>query len=91
MPESEKSSRALAITASSCNRPMAAKTGVASAEAGAGLALCAATQMVQEAAAVWLGWLWVDSAVTVHSIRDRQSQADQRITERIFPAMESML
>ena len=55
MPESEKSSRVLAITASSCSTPIAEKTGVVSAEAGAGLALCATTQMVQDAAAVWLG------------------------------------
>jgi hypothetical protein len=83
MPDSEKSKRAFAMTASSCSWPMAEKTGVVSVELGAGLALCATTQMVQEAASVWLGWLWRDSAATVHSIRDRQSQADQRSTERI--------
>jgi hypothetical protein len=35
---------------------------------------------------VRFGWLWVDSAATVHNIRDRQSQADHRTQTRIvFP------
>jgi len=52
----------------------------------AGLALCAATQIEQEEDSVRLGWLWVDSAATVHNIRDRQSQADHRTQTRIdFP------
>ena len=83
MPESEKSRRAFVMTASSCSRPTAAKTGVVSVVLAAGLALCATTQMVQEAASVWLGWLWRDSAATVHNIRDRHSHADQRRTEPI--------
>jgi hypothetical protein len=28
--------------------------------------------------------LWVDSAAAVHSIRDRQSHADQRYTDRML-------
>ena len=55
MPKTEKSNRALAMTASSRSRPTAAKTGFASEELVAGLALCAATQTEQEAASVWLG------------------------------------
>lgn len=39
MPKTEKSNRALAMTASSRSRPTAAKTGLASDECGAGLAL----------------------------------------------------
>jgi hypothetical protein len=35
--------------------PTAAKTGVVSVELGAGLALCAATQIVQDASSLWLG------------------------------------
>ena len=83
MPDSEKSKRAFAMTASSCSNSTAEKTGLVSVELGAGLALCATTQRVQEAASVWFGWLWRDSAATVHSIRDRHNHADQRRTERI--------
>ena len=51
-----------------------------------GLAVCAATQIEQEAASVWLGWLWVDSAAAVHTIRDRQSHASHLIHLRTcFP------
>jgi hypothetical protein len=86
MPASEKSNRAFATSSGSCSRPIAANTGVAWPETAAGLALCAATQIKQDAESVWFGWLWVDSAATVHNIRDRQSQADHRTHTRIgFP------
>ena len=86
MPASEESSRVFARTRSSCSRPTSANTGVAWPESDAGLALCAATQIKQDAESVWFGWLWVDSAATVHTIRDRQSQADHRTQTRIdFP------
>jgi hypothetical protein len=39
--------------------------------------------MEQELASVWLGWLWVDSAATVHNIKDRQSHAGHRLNKRI--------
>ena len=48
-----------------------------------GLALCATTQIEQETASVRLGWLWVDSAATVHNIKDRHSQADHFPQKRI--------
>jgi len=57
---------------------MAAKTGALWLEPTVGLALCATTQIEQEAASVWLGWLWVDSAAAVHNKRDRPSHADHR-------------
>lgn len=86
MPASEKSSRVFARISSSCSRPTLANTGVASPEVAAGLALCAATQIEQEEDSVRFGWWCVDSAATVHSIRDRQSQADHRTQTRIgFP------
>ena len=86
MPASEKSNRAFARTSSSCSWPTAANTGVAWPEIAAGLALCAATQIEQEVDSVRFGWWCVDSAATVHSIRDRQSQADHRTQTRIgFP------
>ena len=44
--------------------------------------LCAATQIEQEAASVWFGWLWVHSAAAVHNIRDRQSHANHRTTRQ---------
>jgi hypothetical protein len=92
MPASEKSNRALARTSSSCSRPTAANTGVALPERDAGLALCAATQIKQDAESVWFGWLWVDSAATVHNIRDRQSHADHRTQTRIgFPLWVRLL
>ena len=62
---------------------MAAKTGLVWTELTVGLALCATTQIEQEDDSVWLGWLWVDSAATVHNIRDRQSHADHRNHERM--------
>jgi hypothetical protein len=83
MPASEKSKRAFAITSTSCIRPTAANTGAAWLEMVAGLALCAATQIEQEEESVRFEWLWVDSAATVHNIRDRQSQADHRTQTRI--------
>jgi hypothetical protein len=86
MPASEKSTRALAMTSSSCSNPTAANAGPVWPELTAGLALCATTQIEQEAASVLVGWLWVDSAATVHNIRDRQTHADHRIHTRMnFP------
>ena len=55
MPCSEKSNRVLAITSSSRSKPIAAKTGPAWLELRLGLALCATTQIEQEADALWLG------------------------------------
>jgi hypothetical protein len=83
MPASEKSRRALARIVCSCRIPTAAKTGVACPETAAGLALCATTQIRHEVDSVWFGCLWVDSAATVHNIKDRHSQADHRIQTRI--------
>jgi len=86
MPRFEASNSALAIMSSSCSRPTAAKTGAAWPELAAGLALCAATQIEQEADSVRVAWLWVDSAAAVQNIRDRQSHADHRNHRRInFP------
>jgi len=92
MPASEKSSRVIASTSSSCRRPTSANTGAAWPEVAAGLALCAATQIEQEEDSVRFGWLWVDSAATAHNIRDRQSQADHRTQTRIdFPLWVRLL
>ncbi len=55
MPASEKSNRAFATTFSSCNWPIAANTGAAWPEMAAGLALCATTQIKQDAESVWFG------------------------------------
>jgi hypothetical protein len=55
MPRSEKSNRVFAITSSSCSKPIAAKTGPAGLELTLGLALCATTQIEQEADALGLG------------------------------------
>ena len=55
MPRSEKSNRVFAITSSSCSSPTAANTGAAWLELALGLALCASTQMEQEADSVWVG------------------------------------
>jgi hypothetical protein len=55
MPRSEKSNRALAMTSSSRSRPIAANTGAAWLELTVGLALCATTQIEQEAASVRVG------------------------------------
>ncbi|HEY4765312.1 MAG TPA: hypothetical protein VIH75_16675 [Candidatus Sulfotelmatobacter sp.] len=55
MPCSEKSNRVFAITSSSGSKPIAAKTGAAWLELRLGLALCATTQIEQEADALWLG------------------------------------
>ena len=82
MPRSEKSNRALARTSFSCHIASAVKIGRASDQCGAGLALCATAQIEHDDDSVCVGWLWTDSAAAVHSIRDRQSHADQRITER---------
>ena len=55
MPASAASNCALATTSSSCRTPTVAKTGAVLLELGAGLAVCAATQMEQEDAPVGLG------------------------------------
>lgn len=55
MPRSEETSRAFATTSFSCARPRAAKTGAAAVEIGAGMAACAAMQIVQDALSLWLG------------------------------------
>jgi hypothetical protein len=55
MPMSEKSNRALAITSSSCSRPIAANIGADWLELTVGLALCATMQIEQEADSVWVG------------------------------------
>ena len=55
MPRSEKSNRAFAMTSSSRSRPIAANTGVAWLELAVGLALCATTQIEQEADSVRVG------------------------------------
>jgi hypothetical protein len=91
MPRSEKSRRALAATPSSRSRPIAANTGTERLEAIAGRAVCATTQIVQEAASVWLGCWWVDSAATVHKSKDRARQADQRIHRFINSPVEIRL
>lgn len=86
MPASENSNRAFTTTATSRRRPTAANTGAGWPEMIAGLALCAATQIKQDAESAWFGWLWLVSAATVHSIKDRQSSADHRTQTRIdFP------
>jgi hypothetical protein len=73
---------------SSWNKPMATKTGAFCAMLMAGVAVCATTQMVQVAASVGLGWVWVDSTAAVQNIRDRQSHADKRTQDRMsFPAL----
>jgi len=54
MPWSEKSNRLFATTSSSSSRPIAANTGTAWLELTVGLALCAATQIEQEADSVRL-------------------------------------
>lgn len=83
MPKSETLSRAFVMTSSSCNSPTAAKIGRAALETAAGLALCATTQMEHELDSVLFGWLWVDSATTVHNVRDRQSHVNHRKENRI--------
>jgi hypothetical protein len=52
MPRSEKSNRLFAMASSSRSRPIAANTGAAWLELTVGLALCAATQIEQEADSV---------------------------------------
>jgi hypothetical protein len=87
MPKSEKPSRGFGIASCSDSSPTVAKTGVVFGDTGAGLAVCAATQIEHEAASVRFGWLCVDSAAAVHSISDRQTHAEHRISNRIgFPA-----
>ncbi len=84
MPSSKTSSQAFARTASSRSTPTVMKTGRTWVELTVGVVLCAATQIEQEAVSVWLGWWWTDSTAAVHSIRDRQIHADQRITKRML-------
>ena len=55
MPRSEKSNRVLATTSSSRNRPIAANTGAVRTVLRVGLALCATTQIEQEADSVRVG------------------------------------
>jgi hypothetical protein len=86
MPKSEKPSQGFGTAFCSESNPTVAKIGVVLGEIGAGLAVCATTQIVQEAASVRFGWLCVDSTAAVHSIRDRQTHAEHRISNRIgFP------
>jgi hypothetical protein len=83
MTSSKASSRDFAMTSFSCSCPTAANTGLLGWDAAAGVALRAATQIEQVAESVRLGWLWRDSAATVHNITHRHNHADQRRTERI--------
>jgi len=78
MPASEKSRRALATTSSSLSTPTVARIGARWDELMVGVALCATTQIEHEAASVCVGWLWADSAPTIHSIKDRHSHAGHR-------------
>jgi hypothetical protein len=55
MPRSEKSNRVFATTSSSRSKPIAANTGAAWLELTVGLALCATTQIEQEADSLWVG------------------------------------
>jgi len=55
MSRSEKSNRVFATTSSSQSRPIAANTGAAWLELTLGLALCATTQIEQEADSVRVG------------------------------------
>jgi hypothetical protein len=83
MPVSKRTSWAFATISSSCSRPIVARIGMTWLELAVGLALCATRQIEHEADSVRLGWLWVDSAPTVHNIRDRHSHADHRTHMRI--------
>ena len=55
MPRSKKSNRVFATTSSSRSKPIAANTGAAGLDLTVGLALCATTQIEQEADSVWVG------------------------------------
>ena len=55
MPRSENSNRAFAMTSSACSRPIAANAGALWPELSVGLALCAATQIEQDADSVRVG------------------------------------
>jgi hypothetical protein len=55
MPSSEKSNQVLATTSSSRSKPIGANTGAAGLELIVGLALCATTQIEQEAASLAVG------------------------------------
>ena len=89
MPRSKTSSRGWATISFSCRIPIAAKTGAAWLELAAGLAVCATTQIEQEAASLGLGWLCVDSAATVHNMRDRESHTDHRLSVEIFSCIRN--
>jgi len=49
-----------------------------------GAVVWATTQMEQEAGSVLLAWWCVDSAAAVHSISDKQNQADHRVKSLIY-------
>jgi hypothetical protein len=83
MPASEKSNRALTTKSSSWSRPIVLRTGVTGLELTTGRVLCATTQSEHEAASVCVGWVWADSAATIHSIKDRQSQTGHLTQRRI--------
>ena len=55
MPRSEKSNWVFATTSSSRSKPIAANTGAAGLDLTVGLAMCATTQIEQEADSVWVG------------------------------------
>lgn len=55
MPRSETSNRVFATTSSSRSKPMAANTGAVRLELTVGLALCATTQIEQEADSLAVG------------------------------------
>ena len=83
MPACERSTCASAATSSVRSRLIAEKNGAAWPEVMLGLALCASTQIEQEADSVRLGWVWTDSTAAVHNIKDRQSQVDHFTQVRI--------
>lgn len=88
MPRSDAAMRGAVTTDSSWNTPTATNTGASCAMLVAGLALWATTQMLQVAASVALGCVWVDSTAAVHNIKDKQNHADQRTHKRMnFPAL----
>ena len=55
MPRSEKSKWVFALTSSSRSKPIAANTGTVGLEPKVGLALCATTQIEQEADSLAVG------------------------------------
>ena len=92
MPSSKTSSLAFATMSSSRSKPIAANTGAAWLELAVGLALCASTQIVQEADSVRVACVCVVSAAAVHNIKDRQIHADHRTHKRInLPGLSFLL